>query len=83
MKPKWFVLNTSSLITGLLATALVIAAGAVLPQFEAGAAPDAAVTFTRDVAPILQRACQNCHRPGSIAPMALVWMPFGPVRVVP
>jgi hypothetical protein len=31
-----------------------------------------APTFTKDVAPILQRACQNCHRPGSIAPMSLL-----------
>src|SRR5580658_3096910 len=30
------------------------------------------VTFTKDVAPILERACQNCHRPGSIAPMSLL-----------
>ena len=30
------------------------------------------VTFSKDVAPIFQRACQNCHRPGSIAPMALL-----------
>jgi hypothetical protein len=30
------------------------------------------VTFTKDVAPILQRSCQNCHRPGSIAPMSLL-----------
>lgn len=30
------------------------------------------VTFTKDVAPILQRACQNCHRPESIAPMPLL-----------
>ena len=30
------------------------------------------VTFTKDVAPILQKACQNCHRPGSVAPMSLV-----------
>src|SRR5439155_3330407 len=29
-------------------------------------------TFTKDVAPILQRACQNCHRPGQIAPMSLL-----------
>src|SRR5271168_2854097 len=29
-------------------------------------------TFSKDVAPIFQRACQNCHRPGSIAPMALL-----------
>jgi len=25
------------------------------------------VTFTKDVAPILQRSCQNCHRPGSMS----------------
>src|SRR6185369_3707381 len=31
-----------------------------------------AVTFTKDVAPILQKSCQNCHRPGSIAPMPLL-----------
>ena len=30
------------------------------------------VTFTRDVAPILQRACQSCHRTDSIAPMSLM-----------
>src|SRR6266853_3353493 len=29
-------------------------------------------TFTKDVAPILQRSCQTCHRPGSIAPMSLL-----------
>src|SRR5204863_8752861 len=29
-------------------------------------------TFTKDVAPILQKACQNCHRPGSIGPMSLI-----------
>jgi len=30
------------------------------------------VTFSRDVAPILQKSCQNCHRPGSIGPMSLL-----------
>jgi hypothetical protein len=30
------------------------------------------VTFSKDIAPIFQRACQNCHRPGSIAPMSLI-----------
>jgi hypothetical protein len=29
------------------------------------------VTFTKDIAPILQRGCQNCHRAGGGAPMAL------------
>ena len=31
-----------------------------------------AVTFTKDIAPILQRSCQNCHRPGQVAPMSLL-----------
>jgi hypothetical protein len=34
--------------------------------------PVAAPTFSKDIAPILERSCQNCHRAGSIAPMALL-----------
>ncbi len=30
------------------------------------------VTFSKDVAPILQENCQNCHRPGQFAPMSLL-----------
>jgi len=30
------------------------------------------VTFTKDIAPILQRSCQGCHRPNSLGPMSLV-----------
>jgi hypothetical protein len=36
----------------------------------AAAAPD--VTFTRDVAPILNSRCVVCHRAGEVAPMALL-----------
>ena len=32
---------------------------------------DQQVTFTRDIAPILQNKCESCHRDGSIAPMSL------------
>src|SRR5260370_27489950 len=32
----------------------------------------AVVTFTKDVAPILQKNCQECHRPGQIGPMPLL-----------
>ncbi|MQA90852.1 MAG: hypothetical protein GEU90_11525 [Gemmatimonas sp.] len=28
------------------------------------------VTFAKDIAPILQRSCLNCHRPGGAAPMS-------------
>jgi hypothetical protein len=40
----------------------------------AGSAPCGAepVTFYRDVLPILQRNCQECHRPGEIGPMPLL-----------
>src|SRR5436305_3660127 len=30
------------------------------------------VTFSKNVAPILQRACQDCHHRNSIGPMSLV-----------
>lgn len=30
------------------------------------------VTYSRDVAPILQRRCQACHRPGQIGPFSLL-----------
>lgn len=33
--------------------------------------PRTDVTYARDVAPILQENCVKCHRPGSVAPMAL------------
>ncbi len=35
-------------------------------------AQPATVTFSKDVAPILQKSCQTCHRPGAIAPMSLL-----------
>src|SRR5215469_965230 len=37
----------------------------------ASQSPDS-VTFNKDVLPILQKNCQNCHRPGEVAPMSLV-----------
>ncbi|MEE2635851.1 MAG: cytochrome c [Acidobacteriota bacterium] len=44
----------------------------ILGAPAAGWAQSHEVTFARDVAPIFQRACQVCHRPGSIAPMSLL-----------
>src|SRR5260221_13948466 len=46
--------------------------GQTAAQPPAQTTAPAEVTFTKDVAPILQRTCQNCHRPaGGLAPMAL------------
>jgi len=47
----------------------ILATMGVAASAQQGSAP---VTFSRDVAPILQKSCQNCHRPGAIAPMSLL-----------
>ncbi len=33
---------------------------------------DGILTYAKDIAPILQRRCQECHRPGQIGPMPLL-----------
>ena len=58
----------------LPAPAVALAGFAVLLLAGPGAGAAAAaddVTYNRDVAPLLQRSCESCHRPGSIAPMSL------------
>jgi hypothetical protein len=59
---------------GRVFTGGALALGAVLMCSGAAAAADAPkqVTFSKDVAPILQAKCQECHQPGSIAPMSLI-----------
>jgi hypothetical protein len=45
-----------------------LALGLVAPSLAVAAPP----TFSKDVAPILYKSCVECHRPGAIAPMALI-----------
>src|SRR3984957_12269523 len=45
--------------------------GASLAQ-AGTSATSAPVTFAKDIAPILQERCQECHHAGSMAPMSLV-----------
>jgi hypothetical protein len=33
---------------------------------------DTTPTFAKDIAPIFQKNCQQCHRPGSVGPMSLI-----------
>src|SRR5436190_20763712 len=50
-------------MVGQVFLSLVLAVAAQSPS---------AVTFNKDVLPILQQNCQGCHRPGQIAPMSLL-----------
>ena len=45
---------------------------AAVPAAAGAAEAVKQVTFTKDIAPILQRSCETCHRDGGGAPMALV-----------
>ena len=53
----------------------LVLGGAILlsaqPAAEQASAP-AAVTFTKDIAPIFQKSCLQCHQPDSIGPMSLM-----------
>jgi hypothetical protein len=51
---------------------LILGVGGTLFPCLAADSNGASPTFAKDVAPILQAKCQNCHRDGSMAPMSLV-----------
>ncbi len=57
-------MNKFSISSLFLLSAFAFAADSTKPVADA--------TFSKDIAPILERSCQNCHRAGSIAPMSLL-----------
>ena len=52
--------------------AAAVTVGLALLASTASAQTAAAPTFSKDIAPIFQAKCQECHQPNSIAPMSLV-----------
>jgi hypothetical protein len=58
----------------LTAFCVASAIGVAVPLTVAAqqAAVTREVTFAKDIAPILQRSCEGCHRPDGVAPMSLV-----------
>jgi len=53
-------------------SALALVVVIAYPQFSNAQSANTAITFTKDIAPILEEKCQACHRPDSMAPMSLV-----------
>ncbi len=58
-------------IAGVLMAVLVAVVAAPEPA-RAQAVADHEITFSKDIAPVLQRSCQKCHRPDALAPMSLI-----------
>src|SRR5436305_2184772 len=52
-----------------VASAIGVAVPLTVSAQQAGVTRE--VTFTKDIAPIVQRSCENCHRPDGVAPMSL------------
>jgi hypothetical protein len=57
---------------GLCLMGALGALGIFLIPGSRSATTAASVTFTKDVAPIIQKNCQVCHRPGEVAPMSFM-----------
>jgi mono/diheme cytochrome c family protein len=64
-------MKLNSLIAGLTVSLALVAIGHAQAPNRAATDPGAP-TFTRDVAPIMFTKCASCHRPGEVAPMALL-----------
>lgn len=68
-------MRTTWKLASLLALSIVIA-GVALPAAFTDDSGEGSVpanpTFTKDILPILQKSCQDCHRPGAMAPMSLL-----------
>lgn len=70
--------HTTGWMHHLTTLAVTVAVGVGAPALAAGQSSDslgfdpAEITFHKDIEPILQRSCQNCHREESVAPMALL-----------
>src|SRR3954463_6371364 len=54
-----------------LIPAVAVMLAPVVPAAQQSAGAPSEVTFTKDIAPILQRSCQQCHNPDGGAPMPL------------
>lgn len=65
MKPKWKLAVIAALV--LAAAAIAIPAAADSNESTVPAKP----TFAKDISRIFQEKCEECHRPGTAAPMSL------------
>ena len=57
---------------GALALLVCLGVSGISVAAEPASGTSKTPTFARDITPILQEKCQDCHRKGSMAPMSLI-----------
>ena len=62
----------SSSRSSLLFSGTLVVFAAVVVAGRPAAAAENDITYHQDIAPILERSCQQCHQPESVAPMSLL-----------
>ena len=66
------VIQVAGLAFGVVLLLSLAVAQPTAEQTANPAASPAAITFAKDIAPIFQKNCQQCHQPDSIGPMSLM-----------
>jgi hypothetical protein len=70
LKPRHF--SAMGIVLAILIAIVAQTSALAADANPANAGARQQVTFSKDVAPILQAKCQECHQPNSIAPMSLI-----------
>src|SRR5262249_43092853 len=69
---RGFAIAAIGVVGALGAVALLSTSLSAQRPATFSAAAQRTVTFSKDIAPIFQKSCGDCHRPDSIAPMSLM-----------
>ncbi|MFB2970472.1 hypothetical protein ACE1CD_15990 [Aerosakkonema sp. BLCC-F183] len=78
MKPAFSIYRVILVLAVMLTAAFAVgvpvslANESIASLSQAGNQPTISVTYTKDIAPILNQNCATCHRPGQVAPFSLL-----------
>ncbi len=70
LRRRMIIIGTGGFALGGILIVLMVLFGALPASSQDTQRSE--VTYSRDIAPILQNNCQSCHRPNSIAPFSLI-----------